>query len=163
MAQPLECGISPWNAGSREKGCLLCSHRKPCSPSPQGMELAPLQLVTSASSPGLRGLWGPLATTADSPLPTSFSLMSCFVLEGECPGGRLNEKQEGGECIGARCPQPASAPRGLLLQGSRPPGSHSIEWKLFLRAALLGFFYPLNHAFFCPYLVVIWSLGSRPG
>ena len=134
LAQPLECRIG-------EKGCLLCSHRKPCSPpSPQGMELAALQLVSSASAPGLRGLWRPLGTTADSPLPTSFSLISSFVLEGECPGGRLNERQEDGECLGARCPQPASAPCGPLLQGSRPQGSHSIEWKLFLRAALLGFF-----------------------
>lgn len=33
------------------------------------------------------------------------------------------------ECLGAHCPQSTSASRGLLLQGSRPPGSHSIEWK----------------------------------
>lgn len=102
--------------------------QKTCSPSsPQGMELAPLQLVTSASSPGLRGLWGPLRPPQTVPFPPPFHLIFCFVLEGECPGGRLNERQEGGECLGAHCPQSTSASRGLLLQGSRPPGSHSIE------------------------------------
>lgn len=55
--------------------------------STQGMELAALQLVSLASSPGLRGLWGPLRTTADSPLPTSFSLISCFVLENTLAEG----------------------------------------------------------------------------
>lgn len=49
---------------------------------------------------------------------------------------------------------------GVICRVLVPPIS---QWKLFLRAVLLGFFSPLNHAFFCPYLVVIWRPGSHPG
>lgn len=70
----------------------------------------------------------------------------------------------------ARSPQgvegggsPVCKPPCLFLQGFWRPQGHTAPVETIPQGSSPWLFCPLNHAFFCPYLVLIWLPGSRPG
>ena len=64
--------------------------------------------------------------------------------------------------MGSQGLEPASAPP-VLTGVLPPPRVTQPRMETIPQGSSPRLFHPLNHAFFCPYLALIWLLGSRPG
>lgn len=126
-----------------------------------GVELTALQSVSPASTPRLKG-----------PLRASQRLLQTALLmptKGLGRGGRplphfpLIAPLRFGEGGSPVCKLLPAACRPLLfLQGFWCPQGHTAPVETIPQGSSPWLFYHLNHAFFCPYLVLIWLLGSHP-
>lgn len=95
---------------------------------------------------------------ADSPPGLPAQATPHAFLSANCSPPGLGEEEA--LCVN-HCLLPASPRR--FLQGFWCPQGHSAPVETIPQGSSPRLFSPLNHAFFCPYLVPIWLLGSHPG